>query len=94
MTFGLQVSDDGLDGGAPAQLVLDDTEDAALLARDKDPTWILSFMATVSLIDIGSLDRTAGKCLGTLDDVENFGIVNIDRNTSRTMCWRSVCIWS
>jgi hypothetical protein len=30
--LGLQVSDDGLDGGAAAQFALDDTEDAALLA--------------------------------------------------------------
>jgi hypothetical protein len=30
MTFGLEVSDDGLDGRATAQLALDDTEDAAL----------------------------------------------------------------
>jgi len=35
VTFGLQVADDGLDGGA-AQLAPDDTEDAALLARDED----------------------------------------------------------
>jgi len=32
VTFGLQVSDDRLDGGAAAQLAFDDTEDAALLA--------------------------------------------------------------
>ena len=36
MTLGFQVSDDGLDAGAAAQLALDDTEDAALLAGDKD----------------------------------------------------------
>lgn len=32
VTFGLQVSDDGFDGGAASQLALDDAEDAALLA--------------------------------------------------------------
>ena len=32
VTISLQVSDDGLDGGAAAQLALDDAEDAALLA--------------------------------------------------------------
>ena len=38
VAFGLQVSDDGLDGGAAAQLALDDTEDAALLAGNEDTT--------------------------------------------------------
>ena len=31
MTFGLEVSDDGLDGGPAAQLGLDEAEDTALL---------------------------------------------------------------
>src|ERR1700719_2179919 len=69
MAFGLQVSDDGLDGGAAAQLALDDTEDAALLAGDEDAPWILRVVAAVSLVDIGPLDRTAGECLGAVDDV-------------------------
>jgi hypothetical protein len=34
VAFGLQVSDDGLDGGAAVQLALDDTEDAALLKQE------------------------------------------------------------
>ena len=59
MAFGLQVSDDGLDGGAAAELALDDTEDAALLAGDEDATGILCVVAAVSLVDIGPLDRTA-----------------------------------
>lgn len=45
VTFGLQVADDGLDGGAAAQLALDDTEDAALLAGDEDATEIWCVMA-------------------------------------------------
>jgi hypothetical protein len=53
------VSDDGFDGGAAAQLALDDTEDAALLAGDEDTTGIFCVVATVSLIDIGPLDRAA-----------------------------------
>src|SRR5215470_2892534 len=69
MTFGLQVPDDGLDGGATAQLALDDTEDAALLAGDEDATWVLRVVAAVSLVDIGPLDRTAGERLGAVDDV-------------------------
>ena len=53
MAFGLQVSDDGLDGGAAASLALDDTEDAALLAGDEDATGISAcVVAAVSLVDI------------------------------------------
>src|SRR5579863_8818820 len=69
MAFGLQVSDDGLDGGAASQLALDDTEDTTLLAGDEDATGILGVVAAVSLVDIGSLDRTAGECLGAVDDL-------------------------
>ena len=69
VTIGLQVSDDGFDGGAAAQLALDDTEDAALLARDEDSAGILCVAAAVSLVDIGPLDRAAGECLGAVDDV-------------------------
>jgi hypothetical protein len=32
LAFGLQVPDDGLDGGSVSQLAFDDAEDAALLA--------------------------------------------------------------
>src|SRR6478609_7292959 len=69
MTIGLQMSDDGLNGGAAAQLALDEAEDAALLAGDEDPTGILCVVAAVSLVDIGALDRTAGERLGAVDDV-------------------------
>ena len=63
------MSDDRLDGGAATQLALDDTEDAALLAGDEDATGILCVVATVSLVDIGPLDRTAGERLGAVKDV-------------------------
>src|ERR1700674_4747475 len=69
MAFGRHVSDDRLDGGAAAQLALDDTEDAALLAGDEDAAGILRVMAAVPLVDIGPLDRTAGECLGAVNDV-------------------------
>ncbi len=49
MTFGLQMSDDRLNGGAAAQLALDDTEDAALLAGDEDAARVLRVVAAVSL---------------------------------------------
>lgn len=35
----------------------------------KDATRILRVMAAISLVDIGPLDRTAGECLGAIDDV-------------------------
>ena len=68
VTFGLQVSDDGLDGGVAAQLALNDTEDAALPAEDEDAIGILR-AAAVSLVDIGPLDRKAGECLGAVNVV-------------------------
>ena len=69
VAFCLEVSDDGLDGGAAAQLTLDDTEDAAFLAGDEDATGILRVVAAVSLVDIGPLDRTGGERLGAVKDV-------------------------
>jgi hypothetical protein len=57
VAFGLQVSDDGLDGGAAAQFALDGTEDAALLAGDEDTTGILRVVAAASLVDIDPIDR-------------------------------------
>src|ERR1700716_1933762 len=35
----------------------------------EDTTGILSVVAAVSLVDIGPLDRTAGECLGAVNDV-------------------------
>lgn len=67
MAIGFQVSDDGFDGGATEQLALNDTEDAALLARDEDPAEILCVVAAASLVDIGPLDRAAGECLGAVN---------------------------
>ena len=61
MAFGLQVSNDGFDGGAAAQLALDDTEDAALLAGDEDATGVLRVVAAVSLVDIGAFDLAPGE---------------------------------
>ncbi|MGA7938983.1 MAG: hypothetical protein WCA43_03675, partial [Bradyrhizobium sp.] len=50
-------SDDGLDGGAAAELALDDTEDAALLAGDEDATGILCVVAAVSLERLEGAER-------------------------------------
>jgi len=38
VTSGLQVPDDGLDGGAAAQFAVNDPEDAALLTGEEDAT--------------------------------------------------------
>jgi hypothetical protein len=69
VAFRLQVSDHGLDGGAAPQLALDDPEDAALVVGDEDAARVVGVMAAISLVDIGTLDRTAGECLGAFDDV-------------------------
>jgi hypothetical protein len=67
VTIGLQVSDDRFDGGAAAQLAFDDTEDAALLARDKDSAGILCVVAAVSLVDTGPLDLSQTTKINYLD---------------------------
>ncbi|MFK4495890.1 hypothetical protein ABIF86_000181 [Bradyrhizobium japonicum] len=71
MSLGFEVSDDGLNGGAAAQLALDGAEDAALLAGDEDAAGILRVVAAVALVDIGPLDRTAGECLGAVNTSRN-----------------------
>jgi len=68
MAFGLHVTDHGLDGGAAAQFTFDDTEDAALLARDEYAARVRRIVATISLVDIDALDLAAGEALGVLDD--------------------------
>ena len=45
-----------VDGGAAAQLTLDDTEDTALLAGDEDPAGVRGIVAAISLVNIGALD--------------------------------------
>lgn len=62
MTFGLQVSDDRLEGRTAPQLSFDDTEDTVFLAGDEDATGILRVVAVVSL---GK--RQAGTLGSTLD---------------------------
>ena len=69
VTFGLEMTDDRLDGGSASQLALDNSEDTALLAGNEDAPRILRVVAAVSLVDIGPLDRTAGERFGAVDDV-------------------------
>jgi hypothetical protein len=51
MTFRLQVSDEGLDGGSAAQFALDDAKDAALLSGDEDTTWVSHIVSAISLVN-------------------------------------------
>jgi hypothetical protein len=64
MPLGFHVSDDGLDGGATAQLAFDGAEHAALLPGDEDAVRVLRVVAAVSLVDIGTLDLATGEPLG------------------------------
>jgi len=64
----LHVADDRFDGGAAAQLALDDAEDAALLAGDEDAARIDGVVAAIALVDVGPLDGAAGERFGGIDD--------------------------
>jgi hypothetical protein len=61
------VADDGFDGRAAAQFALDDAEDTALLACDEDAVRIGGGVATIALVDIGTLDGAAGELFSGVD---------------------------
>ena len=67
MTVVLEMADDGFDGRSAAEFAFDRAEDAALLAREKDAAGIGGVVATLSLIDVGAFDGTAGQPLGVVD---------------------------
>src|ERR1700730_15796063 len=76
----LHVADDGLDGGAAPELALNDTKDATLLTGDEDAARAFGCVAAVTLVDIGTLDGTAGELLGRIDDgTEGMAIIWIAR---------------
>src|SRR5947208_9992596 len=80
VTVRLHVSDHGLDSAAASQFALDNAEDAALLARDEDAAWIGRAVTTISLVDIGTLDLTAGKPFGVFDhDAQRVAIIGVAR---------------
>jgi E1-E2 ATPase len=64
---GVAVADLGFDGGVAAQLALDDTEHAALLAGDENAVRIGSIVTAISFVDIGALDGASGEPLGVGD---------------------------
>lgn len=64
----LHVADEGLDGGSPAQLSLDGTEDTALLSGDEDAARLGRIVTAVSLVDVDPFDLAIGEALGVLDD--------------------------
>ena len=67
MAVGFAVSDDGLDGRSPAQLLLDLAVDAALLAGPEDPERLGRVVALIALVHVDPLDLAAGQGLGLLD---------------------------
>ena len=69
MAVRLAVSDDGFDGGAPPQFLLDLAMDAAFLPGSEDPARLWCVVPPVALIHIGPLDLAAGQHLGFLDHV-------------------------
>ena len=78
VTLGFHVSDHGLDRGATSQLAFDGAEDATLLARDEDAARMRGIVATITLVDIGALDLTAGELLGVFDDhLQRVAIIRI-----------------
>lgn len=75
VTIALRVADHRLHGGAASELLLDDAEDAALLARAENAQGVRRAVSAIALIDVDALDRAAGQgpgpagrggCAGTL----------------------------
>lgn len=62
------MADHGFDGRAAPQFALDGAEDASLLSGDEDAAWMWRIVASVSFVDIGTLDLAASEVLRVLDD--------------------------
>jgi hypothetical protein len=69
VSVGLHVTDHRLDGRAAPELTFDHPKDATLLAGDEDPSRVCRLVTAIALVDIGPLDRAAGRLLGGFDDV-------------------------
>ena len=65
--FGLEMADDGLDGGAALHLALDGGGGSADLTGDPDAELVRVVVATIALIDMDALDLDAGVLLGIGD---------------------------
>ena len=81
VTIGLHVADDGLDGGAAAQLAADGGRDAAFLAGDEDLSALgFGAVAAIAAVDIGAGDGNAGDPLDLLDLAgEGVAVIGISR---------------
>jgi len=66
--LGLDVADDGLDGGAALHLAADGGGDAADLAGDPDPELVRMIVAAIALVDMDAAGLDAGKPLDAGDD--------------------------
>ena len=68
--LGLEMADDGLDGGPPLELAFDLGRDAALLTCGKDPELIIGrrVVAAIASIGDGALESTADERLHGWDD--------------------------
>lgn len=69
MAIGLEVSDDGLDGGAAPEFLFDLAMDAAPLAGTVDPERIGRLVALIALVDVDAADLGPGQGLGFLQHV-------------------------
>ena len=76
--FGLEVADDGLDGGSASLLATDRLGDPARLTRDPDPETVRVVVASIALIDVDTADLNAGELLHLGDDVaESVSVIGV-----------------
>ena len=76
--LGLDVADDGLDGGPASHLAADGLGDPAHLARDPDPELVRVVVAAVALVDVDAPNLDAGQLLHLGDNgAEGVAVVGI-----------------
>ena len=76
--LGLEMADDGLDGGASLHLAADGGGDAADLAGDPDPELVWVVVAAIALVDMDAAGLDAGKRLEPGEDgPERVSIVGV-----------------
>ena len=76
--LGLEMADDGLDGGAALHLAANGGGDPADLARDPDPELVRVIVAPVSLVDMNAPGLDAGELLEIGDNgTEGMAILRV-----------------